>query len=131
MWRKKNKKTYILLLQHLTIELEGNMKGIDTDELIETNQDRIDQSKLIRTICHLQDNEKKYVLAAAETDKKVYLFYQAIYQSNEDDLEVFKAHIRVSGAHNGSVGYHLGLSEIELQENHNITSNTKKRGPED
>ena len=37
-----------------------------------------------------------------------------------DYLEVFKAHLKVSKAHNGAVGYHNGISESALLEKHNI-----------
>ena len=37
-----------------------------------------------------------------------------------DYLEVFKAHLKVSEAHNGAVGYHNGIAESALLEKHNI-----------
>ena len=54
-------------------------------------------------------------MAAVETDKRVYIFYQAPYQSSVDYLEVFKGNFKVSKAHNGAVGYHIVLSLIALQ----------------
>ena len=36
---------------------------------------------MIRTICHLQDDNKQDVMAAVETDKQVYMFYRGPYQS--------------------------------------------------
>ena len=52
-----------------------------------------------------------------ETDKQVYIFNLAPYQSNADYLEVFKAQLIVSKSHNVSVLYYLGLSAVALQEN--------------
>ena len=63
-------------------------------------------------------------MSAVKTDRKVYLLYQAPYQSNADDLEAFNVHIKVSKLQNGVLGYHLGLVEISLQEKHNITRDT-------
>ena len=57
-FEENNKKTYILILQHCTPELEGKLNGIDKYDAIETYQDGIELDKLIRTICHLQDDEK-------------------------------------------------------------------------
>ena len=97
------------------------MDKYDTTEIY---QDRIELAKLIRTICHLQDDDKQYVMAAVETNKQVYMFYQAPYQSNADYLEKFKAHLKLSKSHNGSVGYHPELAEVSVQEKYNITSDT-------
>ena len=52
------------------------------------------------------------------------MLYQSTYQSNADYLESFKAHIKVSEAHNGAVGYHTLLAAVALQEKCIITSNT-------
>ena len=52
---------------------------------------------------------------AVESDKKVYLFYQAPYQSNMDYLGAFKDNLKVNKAYNGEVVYHPGLAVIELQ----------------
>ena len=52
--------------------------------VIETNQDKIEISNLIRTIWPLQDDNKQDFIASVETYKKVYLFYQAPYKSNAD-----------------------------------------------
>ena len=43
------------------------------------------------------------------------MLYQSTYQSNADYLESFKAHIKVSEAHNGAVGYHTLLAAVALQ----------------
>ena len=96
---------------------------MDKYDAIETYQCRIEISNLIQTICHLQDDNKQDAMAAVEKNKKVYLFYQVPYQSNADYLEAFKAHLKVTEAHNGVVVHHPGLSVIVLQEKHNITSN--------
>ena len=79
---------------------------MDKYDEIGTNQDQIDLSNMIRTICHLQEDNKQDAIAAAEKDKQVYLFYQAPYQSNQDYLEAFKEHLKVIEAHNGAVEYH-------------------------
>ena len=54
---------------------------------------------------------------AVESDKKVYLFYQAPYQSNMDYLGAFKDNLKVNKAYNGEVVYHPRLAVIELQKN--------------
>ena len=41
------------MIQKCIPELEGNQKGMDTYDAIETNQDGIEISKLVRTIFHL------------------------------------------------------------------------------
>ena len=63
-------------------------------------------------------------MAAVETDKQVYMVYQAPYHSNADYMEAFKAHIKLTEAHNISVGYHPGLAAVALQEKYNISSDT-------
>ena len=63
-------------------------------------------------------------MAAVETNKQVYMFYQVPYQSNADYLKALKAHIKLSEAHNVVVGYHWVLAATALKEKHNITSNT-------
>ena len=45
-------------------------------------------------------------MAAVETNKQVYMFYQVPYQSNADYLKALKAHIKLGEAHNVVVGYH-------------------------
>ena len=87
---------------------------MDKYDAIETDQDGIELANMIWTICHLQDDEKQYVMAAAETNKHVYMFYQEPYHSNAEYLEAFKVHLKVSEAHNGSVGYHPELVAISL-----------------
>ena len=42
---------------------------MDTYDVIETNQDAIDISKLIRNICHLQDDNRQDVMDAVEINK--------------------------------------------------------------
>ena len=64
-----NKKTYSLILQHRNAELEGNLKGMYTYDAIETDKDSIDLSKMIRTICYLQDDNKQDAMTPVETDK--------------------------------------------------------------
>ena len=85
---------------------------MDTYGAIKTDQYGIEPAKMIRTICNLQYGEKQDVMAAVETNKKVYLFYQAPSQTNEDYMEAFKKHIKVSISYNGAGGYHPGLAEI-------------------
>ena len=75
-----NKKTYSLLIQHCTPELEGKLKVMNTYDVIETDQHGIDLAKLIWNICHLQDDDKQDIMAAVEIDNQVYLLYQALYQ---------------------------------------------------
>ena len=71
---------YILLLQHCTPELEVKLKGMYTYYSIKTDEDRIELDKLIQTIFHLYNDNKRYVMATVETDKQVYLLYQHPYQ---------------------------------------------------
>ena len=40
------------------------MKGMETYDSIETNQDGVDLAKLIHSICLLQDDENQEVMAA-------------------------------------------------------------------
>ena len=54
---------YILLLQHCTPELEVKLKGMYTYYSIKTDEDRIELDKLIQTIFHLYDDNKRYVMA--------------------------------------------------------------------
>ena len=56
------------------------MKGMDKYDAIETDQDGIKLSNPIRNICHLQDYNKQDLMAAVETNKQGYMFYQAPYQ---------------------------------------------------
>ena len=97
----KKKKTYSLLPQHCTPQLEGNINIMDKYDAIETDQYGIYLDNLIRTICHLQDDDKQDVMATAKTEKQVYLFYQAAYQSNVDYLEAFKVNLKLNEAYNG------------------------------
>ena len=53
---EKRKKTYNLLLQHCTPDLEGKLKHMENYKTTETDQDRINMVKLIRSVCHLQYN---------------------------------------------------------------------------
>ena len=57
---------------------------MDRYEIIETYQGSIELTKIIRSVYYLQDNDKQYVMELVETYKQVYLFYQSLYQSNED-----------------------------------------------
>ena len=68
---------------------------MDKYDTIEKNQDGIELSRLIRTIYHLQYEDKQDVIAEVEIDKHIYLFYQKPYQSNADYLESFKAHLKL------------------------------------
>ena len=67
-------------------------------------------------------------MAAVETYKQVFLFYQAPCQSNVDYLEAFKTHIKENESHNVAVGHHMGLSAVSLQEKYNITRDTANSG---
>ena len=116
-FKQKNKKTYILLPQRFTPEIYRKLKVMDTYVIIETDKDGIDITKLIWNICNLQDDEKLDAMAAVETEKQVYMFYQALYQSNSDDMEAFKEHLKWSESHNEAVWYHLILSAIAIQKN--------------
>ena len=42
-------------------------------DVIETDQDRIELAKIIWTIYHLQDDDKKDVMDAVESNKQVYV----------------------------------------------------------
>ena len=53
---------------------------MDTYDVVEMDQDRIEISKVICTIYHLQDDDKQDVMESVETDKQLYLLYQAPYQ---------------------------------------------------
>ena len=68
---------------------------MDKYDVIETDQCGIALSILIRTVCHLQYDDKQGIMAAVETDNQVYMFYPSPYQSNADYLEAFTAHIKV------------------------------------
>ena len=57
---------------------------MDTYVTIKTDKDEIDLTKMIQTMLHLQDNRKHDVMAAVETNKNVYLFYQSPYKSKTD-----------------------------------------------
>ena len=122
IFRENIKKTYSQILKHCTPELEGNQKVMDTYGVIETYKDWIDLANLIRTIWHLQNDDKQVIMATVETNKKVYILYQVPYQSNVDYMEAFKAHLKVSKSHNVSVGYHPVLATISLQWKIYITS---------
>ena len=87
---------------------------MDNYDTVETNQDIIDLAKIIFSVYNLQYYNKQYVVAAAETYKQVYLLYKSTYQSNTDQLESFKSHIKVSKDHSWDVGYHIGLLAAEL-----------------
>ena len=52
------------------------MKGMDTCNIIDTDQEIIELENIIQTVCHLQDNNKQDVMETVETEKQVYLFYQ-------------------------------------------------------
>ena len=103
-----------MILYQYNIDLEVKLNGMDNYDTIKTDQDSIDMAKLIIGVCPLQDNNKKYVMTVVETDKQVYLLYQAPYQSNTGYLEDFKSHLKFSEAHDGSVGYHPGLAASTL-----------------
>ena len=47
---------------------------MDTFNIIKTNKDGVDISKLIWTICHQQDGDKQDFMVGVETYKQVYLF---------------------------------------------------------
>ena len=56
---KENKnKTHSLILQHYNLELKGGLKGMDNYDSIETYQGRIELSKLIHSVCNLQNDNK-------------------------------------------------------------------------
>ena len=59
---------------------------MDTYDVVEMDQDRIEISKVICTIYHLQDDDKQDVMSAVEINNQVDMFYQAPYQSNADHL---------------------------------------------
>ena len=50
-------------------KLEGNLKGMGKYDIIKIDKDGIEISKLIRTICHLQDDDKQDIMSAVETNK--------------------------------------------------------------
>ena len=95
---------------------------MDKYDAIETYQCRIEISNLIQTICHLQDDNKQEVVAAVETNKQAYMFDKSPYQPNVGSLEAFKAHIKVSEAHNFAVGYDpvLAADSLKDEEEHRI-----------
>ena len=66
-------------------------------------------------------------MAAVETNKQVYMVYQAPYHSNADYLEVFKAHLKLIKAQNIALGYHPGLAVVALQVKYIITSDTANK----
>ena len=45
------------------------MKGLVKYDAIETDQEGIESSYTIRTICHLQDDDKQDVVAIVKTEK--------------------------------------------------------------
>ena len=78
----------------------------DTYDAIEIDHDGIELAKLIQTICHLQDHNKKDIMDTVETNNQMYLFYHPYYESKSDCTEAFKARIKVRKSQNGEVGYH-------------------------
>ena len=64
-------------------------------------------------------------MASVETNKQVYLFYQAFHQSNMDYMEAFKSDLKLSVSHNWSEGYYPDLATAALLEKQNITSDSK------
>ena len=73
---------------------------MDNYDTVETNQDIIDLAKIIFSVYNLQYYNKQYVVAATEAYKQVYLLYKSTYQSNTDQLESCKSHIKGSEANN-------------------------------
>ena len=52
---------------------------MDTNDAIETDQDRILLAKLIWRVCQVQDNNNEDIMVGLQIDKKVYMFYQPRY----------------------------------------------------
>ena len=77
-------------------------------------QGGIDLEKLICGVCHIQDDDKQEFMVAFETNKQVYILYQAPLQYNMDYLSAFKEHLKVRKAHNWTVSYHTGFSAAAL-----------------
>ena len=59
---------YSLILKNCTTELEGKLKGMDTYDVIKTDQDGIELSNIIHTTFHLQDDNKQDIMSVVETD---------------------------------------------------------------
>ena len=59
-----NNKTYSLLLLHCTQELEVKIKVMGPHDAIKMDQEYIELSKLIRIMCHLQDDNKQDIMPA-------------------------------------------------------------------
>ena len=57
-----------------------------TYDAIKTDQDGIDLAKLIQTIFHLQDDDKKDIMAAVENNTQLYMFHPSLYLSNANYL---------------------------------------------
>ena len=60
---------------------------MDNYGVIKTDQDGIKLSKIIHSVCHLQDDNKQDIMAAAKTNKRVYLFCHYPYQYNTEYME--------------------------------------------
>ena len=82
-----------MILYNFTPDIEGNLKGMESDENINKYQYGIELKKLILCVCHLQDDDKQDLMSVVETDKQVYLLYKETYQSNTDYREAVKEHI--------------------------------------
>ena len=94
--------------------MEGKLKGMQNYEATETNKYGFFLAKFIRSVWHLQDNDKKDAVTVVETEKQAYLLYQAPYHSNIDYLEAFKSHLNIIEAHSGDIEYNLVLYEATL-----------------
>ena len=90
-------------------------------DTIKTDQYVIEIANLIRSVFHLQSNDKKYVMDTIEINNQVYLFHHTPYQYNMEYLETFKAQIKVSKAHYGAIVYHKVLATAVLPDK-NTTS---------
>ena len=110
MLEKHSRKTYILILQHFTPELEDKLKGVYTYKDIKKSQDVFDLVKLVPSVCHLKDNNKHEIMGEVKIDNQLYLIYQSLYDSNLDYLYALKDHLKLSETQNGAVGYRPGLS---------------------
>ena len=53
---------------------------MDTYDAIKIDQDGIELANPFQTIYHPQDDDIQGIMAVVETNKQVYMFYQAPYQ---------------------------------------------------
>lgn len=111
------KQAYALIYDQFSPALQTKLKGQESYNDVETNQDVVGLMELIRGICCKYDTSCEPVMLLVQAKRRVYTCYQGQKQTNDEYAEELEAYADVVEAYGGQFGNKPGYLDTILREN--------------